>query len=115
MVGPVPLDASESLLWRSFIRCAMTLPRLLDQDLLEETGLTRSVDPDDRRATMATLTAQGQRALQRAYPKHLASVRRRVVDHIDTAETTALGPVLERLAELTETPRCLGEDAGHLP
>jgi DNA-binding MarR family transcriptional regulator len=73
------------------------------------------VDPDDRRATMATLTAQGQRALQRAYPKHLASVRRRVVDHIDTAETTALGPVLERLAELTETPRCLGEDAGHLP
>jgi DNA-binding MarR family transcriptional regulator len=37
-----PLDPSEELLWRALLRIAVTLPRLLDEDLVHATGVSLS-------------------------------------------------------------------------
>jgi DNA-binding MarR family transcriptional regulator len=37
-----PLTPSEEALWRALMRIVMTLPRLLDSDLVRTTGLTAS-------------------------------------------------------------------------
>lgn len=55
----------------------------------------------DGRGAIATLTCEGLQRLQSAYPDHLRSARRRVVDHLDAHDRTAardlLGEVAERL------------------
>jgi DNA-binding MarR family transcriptional regulator len=62
-------------------------------DALAADGLVRRVQDDvDRRVQIAVLTEKGMDRLVRAYPSHLASVRRHVVDHFD-------GLDLEKLAE----------------
>lgn len=61
-------------------------------DRLEKAGLVeRQSCPDDARRVWATLTPKGFKALQRAWPDHLASVRQFVVDPVsrrDLAATT---------------------------
>jgi DNA-binding MarR family transcriptional regulator len=37
-----PLDSNEELLWRSLLRIVVTLPRLLDEDLVRATGVSLS-------------------------------------------------------------------------
>ncbi|WP_375478643.1 MarR family winged helix-turn-helix transcriptional regulator [uncultured Jatrophihabitans sp.] len=40
MDAPAPLDVEEELLWRALTRLAIALPRDLDADLLQDTGLS---------------------------------------------------------------------------
>jgi DNA-binding MarR family transcriptional regulator len=62
-------------------------------DTLAADGLVRrEPDENDRRVQIAVLTDEGMDRLVRAYPSHLASVRRHVVDHFE-------GLDLEKLAE----------------
>lgn len=77
---------------------------------LERLGLvTRSPDPDDGRATLATLTAAGLARVVEAAPSHVQEVRRLVVDRLTRAQLRQLATISERLAEaLDEEPGCPG-------
>jgi DNA-binding MarR family transcriptional regulator len=57
----------------------------------------RERSPDDARAGLATVTQDGLRRLEAVYPIHLASVRRRVFDHLDSATVSALGEALQAI------------------
>ena len=60
---------------------------------LQSRGLvSKRVSPDDGRSNIAKLTTQGSAKLRAAWPAHLASVRKRVFDHID-------GPAVQRAAQ----------------
>jgi DNA-binding MarR family transcriptional regulator len=73
---------------------------------LSPSGLTRRLDglvrrgfvdrlpsTTDRRVMRAVLTDGGFAKLEEAYPSHLASVRRRIIDKVTTADLDAFGRV----------------------
>jgi DNA-binding MarR family transcriptional regulator len=68
------------------------LTRRLD-GLVEGGLVTRSPSVRDRRVMLATLTDAGYGALQAAYPTHLASVRRRVIDVLGPDDVGALARI----------------------
>lgn len=53
----------------------------------------------DGRGNVATLTPEGLKRLQAAYPVHLASARKRVIDHLDGRSLPALVRQFDTLAE----------------
>lgn len=68
-------------------------------DRLAEKGLVaREKCPDDRRGTFAVLTADGMRAIEAAAPRHVADVRRLLIDLIEPDERGVVADVLERVA-----------------
>jgi len=141
----VPLTADEEALVRAFGRALLTVPRALDADLLDGTGLSLSEytalmhlseSPDQRlrmselavacaisisgmtrianrleerdllrrerctsdgRAWNAVLTDAGLERLRQAWPTHLASVRRHVLDHLQALDLPALTAALQRI------------------
>jgi hypothetical protein len=117
-----PLTETEEVLWRSLRRLVITLPRalrgensasliwlklrhclsarmsrLLD-DLQARQLILKRRSETDGRGNIACLTRQGLAALKSAYPEHLASVRRLVMDHIDDADKARTARVLEAVA-----------------
>ena len=73
---------------------------------LSPSGLTRRLDglvrsglvnrqPSiaDRRVMLAVLADAGAAKLAEAYPVHLASVRRRIIDQLDAADVDAFGRI----------------------
>jgi DNA-binding MarR family transcriptional regulator len=81
--------------------------RLVDK--LETDGLVeRTSCPSDARGAFAQLTDAGLEALRRAYPTHLASVRRHVFDRLGAER---LPGFTEAVCALTDTaPK--GRDPG---
>jgi DNA-binding MarR family transcriptional regulator len=66
----------------------------------EEDGLvTREIPPDDRRATYAVLTPDGQEAAERGYPVYLEVVQRLFHDFVDDDEAEVLVRVWNRVLE----------------
>jgi DNA-binding MarR family transcriptional regulator len=66
---------------------------------LEKLGLTERVRCDqDARGWNAVLTEAGLARLQQAWPAHLASVRRHVLDHVEDTDLKKLVRVLRRIA-----------------
>ncbi|MFK4762656.1 MarR family winged helix-turn-helix transcriptional regulator [Microbacterium sp. ZW T5_45] len=67
-----------------------TLPRLSRVcSRLEKRGLVERVPcPKDRRATNVRLSADGRRQLVRAVPRHIATVRRAVIDALAPDRST---------------------------
>jgi len=53
----------------------------------------------DARGNVATLTPEGMKRLQAAYPVHLASARKRVMDHIDGRSLAAMVRQFETVVE----------------
>lgn len=53
----------------------------------------------DARGNVATLTPEGLKRLQAAYPIHLASARKRVMDHLDGRSLSALVRQFETVVE----------------
>jgi len=76
-----------------------TLPRLSQVAArLEKAGwLERRPDPDDRRSTLATLTAEGFDVLAAAAPLHVAEVRRLVFDPLTRAQVRQLARIADRI------------------
>jgi len=72
-----------------------TLPRLSHVAArLEARGfLTRTRDQGDRRATLATLTAEGWRKVVATAPTHVAEVRRLVVDRLTADQVEQLDAI----------------------
>ncbi len=65
---------------------------------LEAKGwLTRDADPDDRRATVATLTTDGYAKLVEAAPGHVRTVRTLVFDPLTRAQVKQLGEMMARI------------------
>jgi DNA-binding MarR family transcriptional regulator len=77
---------------------ASRISRIIDA-FADEGVVTKSRVDDDARGNMATLTDAGLERLREAYPTHLASVRRRVVDHFAGLDLTALAASFEAIAE----------------
>jgi DNA-binding MarR family transcriptional regulator len=70
---------------------------------LENQGLIERVRcGEDARGWNAVLTDAGLARLQQAWPAHLASVRRHVLDHVEGTDLTQLIRALRRIA--TDTP-----------
>lgn len=53
----------------------------------------------DARGNVATLTPEGMKRLQAAYPVHLASARKRVIDHLDGRSLSAMVRQFETVVE----------------
>ncbi len=97
---------------------AMRMCDLAERLQLSPSGLTRRLDglvrggyvarvpsDADRRVMLAKLTPAGRAKLEVAYPDHLASVRRFVVDCLDRDDIIALGRIFSTIrAELDQ--RC---------
>jgi DNA-binding MarR family transcriptional regulator len=73
------------------------MSRLLD-DMQARQLIVKRRSEIDGRGNLACLTRQGLSGLKSAYPDHLASVRRLVMDHIDEADKVLLARILEVLA-----------------
>ena len=72
---------------------------------MEKRGLVaRESCPEDRRGSLAVLTAKGLQALRDSAPEHLASVRRHFLDDFDDDEVAFLGRVFTRLGQRFRTP-----------
>ncbi|MEU8419426.1 MarR family transcriptional regulator [Micromonospora sp. NPDC048835] len=66
---------------------------------LETRGwVTKRRDAKDARGSVATLTDEGLRRLEAAYPTLLASARRRIVDHLDKAEVPGIADQFHSMA-----------------
>lgn len=89
---------------------AVRMSTLADMLQLSPSGLTRRLDglvaggqverqrcPNDGRANNAVLTADGRRLLETVAPHHVASVRRRVFDHLDGTQVAALESIFTDL------------------
>jgi DNA-binding MarR family transcriptional regulator len=69
-------------------------------DRLAKDGLVERVrDDEDTRMVIAVLTDAGLRRLKHAYPVHLSSVRRLVLDHLDGLDLDALAKAFERIGD----------------
>jgi DNA-binding MarR family transcriptional regulator len=67
---------------------------------LETLGLLRRErSADDGRGLNAVLTDAGLERLRQAWPAHLASVRKRMFDHLDRADLRAFTEALRRFAD----------------
>jgi DNA-binding MarR family transcriptional regulator len=65
---------------------------------LEDQGwVTRSADPDDRRATVATLTDAGYSKVVDAAPGHVRAVRRLVFDRLTKQQVQQLGRITSQI------------------
>ncbi|MCD9144253.1 MarR family winged helix-turn-helix transcriptional regulator [Streptomyces albireticuli] len=69
-------------------------------DRMEEAGLIRrEPDPDDRRAALAALTPEGEKALDRALSRHLAHLRTHMSDRLTEEDRRAFERVLRVLRD----------------
>ncbi len=67
---------------------------------LERRGLvTRSPDPDDRRATRATLTDEGWDLIVRTAPGHVEAVRAYVFDQLSPTQIGQLSAIAEQVLQ----------------
>jgi DNA-binding MarR family transcriptional regulator len=91
-------------------RGSMRMCDLAERLQLSPSGLTRRLDglvrgglvervPSavDRRVMLARLTPAGRTKLEAAYPDHLASVRRFVIDHLTRDDVEALGRIFTQI------------------
>lgn len=77
------------------------LTRRIDR-LVREGLVARSPAPDDRRVTMAVLTAQGLAKLEAAAPDHVGGVRRHFIDHLTRTQLRQLGAALSAVEAASE-------------
>ena len=80
--------------------CDMSLSGMtrLAAKLEAQRFLKRTKCQDDARGWNAVLTEAGLARLQEAWPAHLASVRRRIFDHLDDLDLVKLAAALNAIA-----------------
>lgn len=73
---------------------------------MEHRGLVRrEAHAENSRATDAVLTTDGLRAIEKAAPKHVDSVRRHFIDLLTDDQITALGDTTEKVVDHLRTLR----------
>jgi DNA-binding MarR family transcriptional regulator len=106
---------------------ALRMCDLADRLQLSPSGVTRRLDglvasglvrreghPDDRRVMMAVLTDAGLETLRTVAPHHVASVRRRIFDHLDADQVGTFGEIFARIGAALDpsTDRASTDRAG---
>jgi DNA-binding MarR family transcriptional regulator len=86
-------DFAARLMW-STSRLAHQIGRMEDRGLVER----RALDGDARGAIVA-LTAAGRAALEAAAPRHVASVRRHLIDLLTPAEVKTLDRIAGKVVD----------------
>ena len=94
---------------------SLRMSNLSDLNALSPSGMTRLVErlarqglinrrrsTDDGRGQIAVLTDAGFARLREAWPDHLASVRRRVMDHVTGLDLQTLTAAFADIAEASE-------------
>jgi DNA-binding MarR family transcriptional regulator len=76
---------------------ASRMTRLVD-DLQTRGLVTKRASSEDGRGNVAKLTPAGLAKLKKAWPAHLASVRNRVFDHVDSGTVTNAAQALSEIA-----------------
>src|ERR1700683_3705707 len=76
---------------------ASRMTRLVD-DLQLRGLVTKTTSSSDGRGNVAKLTPRGLAKVKSAWPAHLASVRRRFLDHIDATVVEAVATALTEVA-----------------
>ncbi len=89
-------DLAGQLLW-STSRLSHQVGRMESRGLVRRTGVD-----DDARGAMVALTPAGRRALNAAAPKHVASVRRHLIDLLSPAEVGAIDAIASRVVHHLE-------------
>ena len=95
---------------------SLRMSNLSDLSALSPSGMTRVVErlarqglidrrrsADDGRGQVAVLTDAGLTRLQEAWPDHLASVRRRIMDHLADLDPEALTAAFAGIVEASES------------
>jgi DNA-binding MarR family transcriptional regulator len=77
---------------------ASRMTRLVDT-LQSQAMVTKVASSSDARGNVARLTPRGMAKLRAAWPVHLASVRARFFDRVDSSELELLATALSRVAE----------------
>ncbi|GAA4590243.1 MarR family transcriptional regulator [Planotetraspora phitsanulokensis] len=90
------LRMSELAMMSSFTPAGMT--RIVDR-LVAQGFVERRKCAADGRGSFAVLTDAGLRRLENAYPTHLASARRHVMDHIDPADLDAFVRIMSAVSK----------------
>jgi len=80
---------------------ASRMTRLVD-DLKSRGLVTKTASSSDARGNVARLTPRGMAKLKSSWPVHLASVRSRFFDHLDTSTIDAVARALSEVAEHLE-------------
>ena len=80
---------------------ASRMTRLVD-DLQSRSLVTKVASASDARGNVARLTSRGMSKLRGAWPVHLASVRTRFFDHMDTSEIKPVAAALSGVADHLE-------------
>jgi DNA-binding MarR family transcriptional regulator len=74
----------------------------LVEELAADGFVEKSRSAGDGRGMDVTLTQRGLDRLVEAYPTHLASVRRRIMDHIDRASSREFGQAIAAVVQSFE-------------
>jgi DNA-binding MarR family transcriptional regulator len=91
------------------IRSLSGMTRIIDR--LESLGLVQRERPaDDGRGWHAVLTAAGLERLRAAWPTHLASVRRHILDHLSAVDLPTFTAALQRFADASGAVTHPGSD-----
>jgi DNA-binding MarR family transcriptional regulator len=90
-------DFAARLLW-STSRLAHQVRRMEQRGLVQRRGTD-----DDARGAVVTLTDDGWTALRAAAPRHVASVRRNLIDLLTPAETRALDKIASKVIANLDT------------
>ncbi|HWF16991.1 MAG TPA: MarR family transcriptional regulator [Acidimicrobiales bacterium] len=80
---------------------ASRMTRLVD-DLQSRSLVTKVASSTDARGNVARLTPGGMAKLKAAWPIHIASVRSRFLDHMDTRAVKAVGDAMSGVADHLE-------------
>lgn len=86
------------------------LTRRLD-GLVRRGVVVREPSTDDRRVVLAVLTDEGRSLLEAAAPVHVDGVRRHLLSHLDRAQISELGEVLDRVRDGRATSATPGSSA----
>jgi DNA-binding MarR family transcriptional regulator len=83
---------------------ASRMTRLVD-DLQVRGLVSKRASAQDGRGNVATLTPAGLEKLKQAWPAHLASVRGRVFDHVDSGTVASAAQALTEIAARLDAGR----------
>jgi DNA-binding MarR family transcriptional regulator len=87
----------------ALVYSASGLTRIVDG--LERAGYARrKPDPDNRRATLVTLTSAGLEALKAAWPTHARGVTKHFAAHATNVQAKALATVFRAITDELEPP-----------
>jgi DNA-binding MarR family transcriptional regulator len=115
----LPITVFDVLAQLSQAGGQLRMSELADAVLLSRSGVTRLVDrmerdglvrreacPTDRRASYATLTAEGERALKQAKPVHFRGIADHFARHLSDEEAKTLAAALGRMAPSRDGDAC---------